>query len=142
MLNGIEKEFVEKDLAALKNTLSSVLNFNKRIYIILVASNNPSDDYFQLVEFKPLVLACVKNCLEASNRNANYSIVDIERVLALTNGYPMLLDLAISELDMVEIEDLDEGDFLTDKTEFKIPAVVQDYIKTLKDSSNKNENHK
>ena len=139
MLNGIEKEFVEKDLAALKNTLSSVLNFNKRIYIILVAYHKPSDDYFQVVELKPLVLEDVKHCLEASNRNANYSIVDIERVLALTNGYPMLLDLAISELDMVEIEDLDEGDFLTDKTEFKIPAVVQDYIKTLKDSSNKNE---
>jgi len=139
MLNCIEKEFIEKDLAALKNTLSSILNFNKRIYIIIVAYHKPSDNYFQIVELKPLVLEDVKHCLEASNKNVNYSLVDIERVLAITNGYPMFLDLAISELEMVDISDLNDSDFLTDKTEFDIPSIVQEYIKSLKDSSNKNE---
>jgi hypothetical protein len=139
MLNGLQKEFVDKDLAALKNTLISILNFNKRISIIITSYYKPSDHYFQTVELKPLVLEDVKHCLEASNENANYSIVDIERVLALTNGYPMFLDLAISELEMVDISDLNDSDFLTDKTDFNLPAIVQEYIKSLKNSTNKNE---
>ena len=139
MLNGLQKEFVDKDLAALKNTLSSILNFNKRISIIIASYYKPSDNYFQIVELKPLVLEDVKHCLEASNKNANYSIVDLERVLALTNGYPMFLDLAINELEMVDISDLNDSDFMTDKTDFNIPAIVLDYIRSLKDSTNRNE---
>lgn len=139
MLNGLQKEFVDKDLAALKNTLSSILNFNKRISIIIASYYKPSDNYFQIVELKPLVLEDVKHCLEASNKNANYSIVDLERVLALTNGYPMFLDLAINELEMVDISDLNDSDFMTDKTDFNIPAIVLDYIRSLKGSTNRNE---
>ena len=139
MLNGLQKEFVDKDLAALKNTLSSILNFNKRISIIIASYYKPSDNYFQIVELKPLVLEDVKHCLEASNKNANYSIVDLERVLALTNGYPMFLDLAINELEMVDISDLNDSDFMTDKTDFNIPAIVLDYIRSLKNSTNRNE---
>lgn len=115
------------------------MNFNKRISIIIASYYKPSDNYFQIVELKPLVLEDVKHCLEASNKNANYSIVDLERVLALTNGYPMFLDLAINELEMVDISDLNDSDFMTDKTDFNIPAIVLDYIRSLKDSTNRNE---
>ena len=137
MLNNIEREFVEQEVAALRNTLTSVTNFNKHISIIIVSYFKPSDAYFQCVELKPLDLEEVKHCLEAFNKDVQYKPVDIDRVHSITYGYPLYLNLVLKELELVEIEDLNESDFSSGLSDFTIPTITRDYILSLRDSSNK-----
>lgn len=139
ILKNVESVFVKKESAALKTVLTSVLNFNKRIRVVIVSYTKPLDAYFQSIELKPLDLEDVKHCLEASNCNANYRAVDVERIHALTNGYPIFLDIAFSELEFVDIEELDESDFSIGDADFGIPSTTQEYIMMLKNSSSDSE---
>ena len=139
ILKNVEAQFVTSESAALRNALTSILNFNKQIFIIVISYSKPSESYFQVVELKPLTIEDVKHCLETANKNKTYKTVEIERVYALTNGYPLYLDLALRELELVEIEDLNESDFSVGHSGYDIPMAIQDYITSLRDSHNHNE---
>ena len=139
ILKNVESKFVETESAALYKSLTSILNFNKQIYIVIVSYSKPSASYFQMVEIKPLTIEEVKHCLEAANKEKTYKTVEIERVYSLTNGYPLYLDLAIKELELVEIDDLNESDFSVGASTHNVPAAILDYITMLRDSSNANE---
>ena len=139
ILKNVESKFVETESGALYNSLTSILNFNKQIYVVIISYSKPSASYFQMVEIKPLTIEEVKHCLEAANNKKTYKTVEIERVYSLTNGYPLYLDLALKELELVEIDDLNESDFSVGASTHNVPAAILDYITTLRDSSNANE---
>lgn len=139
ILKNVESKFIETESGTLYNSLNSILNFNKQIYIVIVSNSKPSASYFQMVEIKPLTIEEVKHCLEAANKEKTFKTVEIERVYSLTNGYPLYLDLALKELELVEIDDLNESDFSVGASTHNVPAAILDYITTLRDSSNANE---
>lgn len=139
IFSGITKSLVDKELAALSTMASSMTRYNEQIRMVFISSEMPSDGYFCSIQLQPLSKSDVKHFVDASMPGKEFTSFDIDKILDVTNGYPLCLDVIVKQLEYASLEDLNEADFSFSQDELKIPLAIKDYIQSLKNSSQSSE---
>lgn len=139
IFNGITKEIVEGELASLSTMASSMTKYNEQIKLVFISTEMPVDGYFNAIHLQPLSKSDVKHFVDASMPSKIFTSFEIEKILDITNGYPICLDIIKRQLEYAELEDINEADFSFSQDELKIPLSIREYIQTLKTSSQDSE---
>lgn len=92
----------------LEEVARSILEFSQNATVIFVASRAPSHTGFPLVQLSPLDAADVKRYIELHrhSRGDAVSAATAARLHELTDGYPVHLDRALSDLRTTSLEEL------------------------------------
>lgn len=135
IFSGITKNFVDNELAALSTMASSMAKYNEQIRMVFISSEMPADGYFSSIHLLPLSKSDVKHFVDASMPGKEFTSFEIDKILDITNGYPLCLDVIVKQLEYASLEDLNEADFSFSQDELKIPIAIKDYIHSLKNSS-------
>ncbi len=135
IFSGITKALVDRELAALSTMASSITRYNEQIRLIFISTEIPSDGYFDCVQLHPLSKSEVKHFIDSAMPNKKFNSFEIDKILDITNGYPICLDIIVKQLEYADLDDLNEADFSFSQGELKIPLTIKDYILSLRTSS-------
>lgn len=135
IFNGVTKTLVDRELASLSTMASSITRYNEKIRLIFVSTEVPSDGYFDCVQLHPLSKSEVKHFIESAMPNKKFNSFEVDKILDITNGYPICLDIIVKQLEYAGLDDLNEADFSFSQGELKIPLTIKDYILSLRTSS-------
>lgn len=139
VFNGITKDLIEGELASLGTMASSMTKYNEQIRIVFISTEMPSEGYFNSIRLQPLSKSDVKHFVDASMPSKTFNSFEVEKILDITNGYPICLDIIVRQLEYAELDDINEADFSFSQDELKIPMAIKEYIKALKSSSQNSE---
>ena len=139
IFSGITKNLVDNELAALSTMVSSMTKYNEQVRMVFISSEIPADGYFSSIQLQPLSKSDVKHFVDASMPGKEFTSFEIDKILDITNGYPLCLDIIIKQLEYASLEDLNEADFSFSQDELKIPMAIKSYIHSLKNSSQSSE---
>ena len=139
IFNGITKSLVQKELAALSTMASSMTKYNEQIRMVFISSEMPTEGYFSSIQLRPLSKSDIKHFIDAIMPSKEFTSFEIDKILDITNGYPLCLDVIVKQLEYAGLEDLNEADFSFSQDELKIPMHIKEYIQSLKESSQSSE---
>lgn len=135
IFSGITKSLVEKELAAISTMASSMTKYNEQIRMVFISSEMPTEGYFSCIQLQPLSKSDIKHFIDATMPSKEFTSFEIDKILDITNGYPLCLDVIVKQLEYAGLEDLNEVDFSFSQDELRIPMAIKDYIQSLKAST-------
>ena len=140
IFSNISTYFAQRALQELSEIARTVLHYNHKIRLVFVSSWVIPNDQFASVTLSPLGIQDVRHYLDVALPDEEFTAVEVEKIHGLTNGYPMCLDIVARNLAFASLDEMSDADFTFSNSALSIPQATKDYIRSLKDSSQQDEN--